>query len=162
MVSSWPAFFTRYSRRKRLVRKTHIHHRGGWPSAAARLIKRPSPSTNTLRPSLQGIFLDEVARRAACLWRSSQAQEINFHVEVAGIGDDRAVLHLVEMFLADDMNVAGHGDENIADRARLRAIGITSKPSITASKAFMGSISVTMTSAPRPLARMATPRPHQP
>jgi len=42
------------------------------------------------------------------------------------------------------------------------AIGITRNPSITASIPFVGSISVMMTSAPCPLARIATPRPHQP
>ena len=42
------------------------------------------------------------------------------------------------------------------------AIGITWKPSITASSAFIASTSVTTTCAPRPLARIATPRPHQP
>ena len=41
-------------------------------------------------------------------------------------------------------------------------IGITSKPSMTASMALTGLISVTITRAPRPLARMATPLPHQP
>ena len=41
-------------------------------------------------------------------------------------------------------------------------IGMTRKPSMTASSAFIGSISVTITSAPRPFARMAMPRLHQP
>ena len=41
-------------------------------------------------------------------------------------------------------------------------MGMTEKPSMTASIARMGSTSVTMTLAPRPLARMATPLPHQP
>ena len=41
-------------------------------------------------------------------------------------------------------------------------IGITSKPSITASIALIGSISVTITRAPRPFARIAVPLPHQP
>ena len=40
--------------------------------------------------------------------------------------------------------------------------GITSKPSITASRAFSGSTSHTITWAPWPLARIATPLPHQP
>ena len=39
---------------------------------------------------------------------------------------------------------------------------MTLNPSITASIALTGSISVTMTSAPRPLALIATPFPHQP
>ncbi len=42
------------------------------------------------------------------------------------------------------------------------AIGITRKPSMTASSAGSGSTSVTMTCAPMPRAREATPRPHQP
>ena len=42
------------------------------------------------------------------------------------------------------------------------AIGITSKPSIAASSARSGSTSVTITCAPIPFARNATPRPHQP
>ena len=46
--------------------------------------------------------------------------------------------------------------------AAASAIGMTRKPSMTASSAFSGSTSVTMTLAPRPLARMAMPRPHQP
>ena len=41
-------------------------------------------------------------------------------------------------------------------------MGITSKPSITASIALTGLISVTITLAPRPFALMATPLPHQP
>ena len=42
------------------------------------------------------------------------------------------------------------------------AMGMTRKPSITASRARTGFTSVTMTCAPMPRARMATPRPHQP
>ena len=42
------------------------------------------------------------------------------------------------------------------------AIGSTSKPSIAASSARIGSTSVTITCAPIPLARDATPRPTQP
>ena len=42
------------------------------------------------------------------------------------------------------------------------SMGMTSKPSIFASIALIGSTSVTMTFAPSPLARMAMPLPHQP
>ena len=41
-------------------------------------------------------------------------------------------------------------------------IGMTIQPSIAASSALTGSISVTTIRAPRPWARIATPRPHQP
>ena len=42
------------------------------------------------------------------------------------------------------------------------AMGITVKPSITASRAGSGSTSVTITRAPIPRARIDSPRPHQP
>ena len=42
------------------------------------------------------------------------------------------------------------------------AIVITRKPSIAASRAGTGAISVTITCAPIPRARWARPRPHQP
>jgi hypothetical protein len=41
-------------------------------------------------------------------------------------------------------------------------IGITRNPSMAASSALVGSISVTMTFAPMPRLRIATPLPHQP
>ena len=48
------------------------------------------------------------------------------------------------------------------EAAKIGDIFITMKPSITASIAFIGSTSVMTTFAPMPLARIATPRPHQP
>ena len=41
-------------------------------------------------------------------------------------------------------------------------MGMIRKPSMVASRALKGSISVMMTLAPIPLARMAVPLPHQP
>ena len=51
---------------------------------------------------------------------------------------------------------------NRSPRGAASAIDTTWKPSIAASRARTGLISVTSTVAPRPLARLATPRPHQP
>ncbi len=51
---------------------------------------------------------------------------------------------------------------NTSPRFTASGAGMTWKPSITASSAGKGSISVTMTCAPNPRAREATPRPHQP
>ena len=42
------------------------------------------------------------------------------------------------------------------------SMGMTRKFSMVASRALKGSTSVTITSAPMPLARMAMPLPHQP
>ena len=72
-----------------------------------------------------------------------------------------AVFHSFEVTWVDGL-VAGDGDEDVAD---LRGFVHGHHPEAvdgTASRALVGLISVTITSAPCPLARMATPRPHQP
>ena len=51
---------------------------------------------------------------------------------------------------------------NTSPSGAASAIGITRKPSICASSALTGSISVTITLEPAPLSRLATPRPHHP
>src|SRR6202171_3446869 len=52
--------------------------------------------------------------------------------------------------------------QNTSPSLAASVIDITRKPSITASSALVGSTSVTITSAPAPRARLASPRPHQP
>ncbi len=52
--------------------------------------------------------------------------------------------------------------QNTSPSLAASVIDITRKPSMTASSAFVGSTSVTITSAPAPRARLANPRPHQP
>ena len=44
-----------------------------------------------------------------------QRGNIDFHVEVAGIANHRAILHFFEVFVRDDGLVAGDGDEDFAD-----------------------------------------------
>ena len=44
-----------------------------------------------------------------------QDVEIELVVEVARVADDRAVLHDLEVLVADDVIVAGHRDEDVAD-----------------------------------------------
>ena len=51
---------------------------------------------------------------------------------------------------------------NTSPSSAASAMGMTRKPSIAASSARIGSISVTITCAPIPWARVATPRPHMP
>ena len=90
-----------------------------------------------------------------------QRRQLEFHVEVAAVADDRAVLHGREMLAADDAGVAGDGDEDVADRGRLghRHDGET------VHRRFQGPDRIDLGDdhlAPRPRARRATPLPHQP
>jgi len=74
---------------QRLVGKTHVHHAGGCPSAAARLISRPSPAGIISCRSSAYI----ARRRADCLFlfgKTFQRRDIDFHVEMAAVGHDCA------------------------------------------------------------------------
>ena len=62
---------------------------------------------------------------------------------------------------ANDGLVSGDGDENVADLRSLRH-GHHAESVHDGFDALVGLISVTITSAPWPFARMATPLPHQP
>src|SRR5687768_2129612 len=44
--------------------------------------------------------------------------EIELDVEVSGVADHRAILHAAEMLLANHMDVAGEGAEDVTDRNR--------------------------------------------
>ena len=67
----------------------------------------------------------------------------------------------VEVLGSQHVRHAGDGDEDVPAAAASKA-GITAKPSIRASRARSGSTSQTITDAPNPAARNATPRPVQP
>ena len=48
-----------------------------------------------------------------------QGGDVDFDVEVARVGDDGAVFHNAEVLGADDVFVAGEGDEEVADSGGL-------------------------------------------
>src|ERR1051326_9116692 len=62
-----------------------------------------------------GVFIHEFARLALPGGHLFQRRNVDFHVEVAGVGDDSAILHQVKVLAADDVFIAGDGDENVAD-----------------------------------------------
>ena len=87
---------------------------GGWPSAAARLMRRPSPRRLILRPSFSE-------------YSSTNSRVVRFDEDILssagmsistlkwpGVGNDGAVLHDFEMFFGEDVLVAGDGAENVA------------------------------------------------
>jgi hypothetical protein len=90
-----------------------------------------------------------------------QRGDLNLVVEMADIADDRHVLHLAHMLDADDVLVAGGGDEDVGV-CRLSSSSTTSNPSIAACSAQIGSASVTFTRAPAPASDAAEPLPTSP
>ena len=75
-----------------------------------------------------------------------QLVDLDFVVEMADVANDGLVFHLGHMFDGDDVAVTGGRNENVALTAS--SIVVTSKPSMAACRAQIGSISVIRTRAP--------------
>jgi hypothetical protein len=89
-----------------------------------------------------------------------QPGNVDLVVEVADVADDRHVLHLAHVLEADDVAVAGGGDEDVGVDTTSSS-RTTSKPSMAACRAQIGSASVTLTRAPAPAARRPSPCRHR-
>src|SRR5208283_1278943 len=61
------------------------------------------------------ILVDEGTRGALRRRHLFQSGDVDFDVEVAGVGNDGAVLHQVEVFFGEHALVAGHGAEYVAE-----------------------------------------------
>ena len=86
---------------------------------------------------------------------------VDFDIEVTGIGQDDTVFHVLHVFAADDVFVAGQGDEDIADFGSF-GHGHDFK---TVKDGFDGFNRVDFGDddvSTEPLARIAQPLPHQP
>src|SRR5437016_1530656 len=66
----------------------------------------------------QRVLFDEVAGGAFRRRHLFQRGDIDLHVEVSGVGDDRAVLHNVIVFFSKHALVSGDGAEDIANLRR--------------------------------------------
>src|SRR6185312_14348368 len=154
-------FSTRYSAASDWFAKLMSMTLAGWPSAAARLIKRPSPSRKTWLP------------RTTYSWTNCRTSRDLPPESFSSAGMSTSTLKWPELqttapsFIAVKCSalmtlVLPVSVQKMSPIGAASAIVITRKPSMVASSALSGSISVTMTLAPCPRARMATPRPHQP
>src|SRR6202162_4262847 len=127
----------------------------GWPSAAARLIRRPSPSRLMRRPSFivysstkvrvvrleDDSFSSDGMSISTLKWPEFETMAPSFII---------AKCCLARTFLLP-VTV-----QKTAPILAASSMLITRNPSITASRAFVGSISVMITSAPAPRARRQT------
>src|SRR5271165_3920197 len=124
----------------------------GCPSAAARLISRPSPSRLILRPSFKE-------------YSSTKARVVRFDDDIfssAGISISTLKWPEFEMiapsFISSKCSLVSTlllpvTVQKTSPSFAASVIDITRKPSITASRALVGSTSVMITSAPLPRAR---------
>src|SRR5450759_28576 len=104
---------------ERLVREAHVHDRGGVALGGAE-VHEPAlgDQVDLLRPEVE--LLDVLADLAhVALGERPEGLEVQLRVEVAAVGHDRAVGHRHEMLAAEDIHVAGRGDEQFAPRGGL-------------------------------------------
>ena len=67
----------------------------------------------------EDVALDVMARLVVLRGHFAQRRHIDLHIEVAGIGEDRAVLHHGEVTCGDHIVAARDGNENVAALGRL-------------------------------------------
>jgi lipopolysaccharide export system permease protein len=151
----------RYSQHRAWLAKLMSMTDAGWPSAAERFIKRPSPrrlmrfpplTTNVSTDSRGFLTSVDISLRACLSISTSKCPEFATTAPSFIASKCRAVMTRMSPVSVTKMSPIGAAS----------SMGITRKPSIVASSAFSASTSVTTTDAPSPLARNASPLPHQP
>ena len=121
--SSVPASRTSVLDAQRLQREGDVHHRGRMAlgggqvddAAVGQQVEAPAVGEAVLaRPG-------DAPRGRRRLGQLGQLGEVELDVEVAGVGQQRAVLHPLEVLAAQDPARAGDGDEQVARARRPRA-----------------------------------------
>src|SRR5712692_2304380 len=99
---------------ERLVGKAHIHYRCGVPLGSGKIDKASFGEQIDLAAVLHLIFVHHRAHFALTAGHLFERRNVDFHVEVAGVANNRSTLHLFEMLAADYALVSRHGDVNVA------------------------------------------------
>ena len=104
---------------ERLQGEGHVHDRRRMALAGREVDDAPG-GQQVQAPPAEVVLLDERQDVADVDRDRAQGVEVDLHVEVPGVGQDRAVLHALEVLAAQDRARAGDGDEDVAARRRLQ------------------------------------------
>ncbi len=99
---------------KRLVGEAHVHDRSGMSFGSGKIDEAPFSKQVHLAAILHFIFIDERANFLLPAGQLLKRWNVDLHVEVAGVANNRSALHLFEMLAADHALVSRHGDVNVA------------------------------------------------
>ena len=100
---------------ERLVGEAHVHDRRR-VTLGRRQVDQPAFGQQVDAAAVgHGVLLDELAHRALLHRELLERRDVDLDVEVAGVGDDGAVLHGLEVLAAQHVDVAGGGDEELGD-----------------------------------------------
>ena len=97
-----------------LVGEAHVHYRSGMSLGGRQINKTSFCEQVNFAAIPQLIFVHERAHFALAAGHLFQRGDVNLHVEVAGVANNRPALHLFEMLAADHALVSRHGNVNVA------------------------------------------------
>src|SRR6266851_1279952 len=99
---------------KRLVGEAHVHYGSGMSFGGGKIDEAAFGEQVNLAAVLQLIFIHHGADFALATGHLFQRRDVDLHVEVAGVANNRSALHFFEVLAADDALVSRHGDVNVA------------------------------------------------
>ena len=104
-----------------LQREGHVHHRRR-VSLGGGQVDHPATREQVEPPAVGELVLIDEGAHPACGAGGDRTQlvEIELDVEVAGVGQQRAVLHALEMLAPEDPSGTGHGDKDVPSLGRLQ------------------------------------------
>src|SRR2546427_9308945 len=115
LVLQRPAVLDQVLDRQRLVGEAYVHD-AGRVALGQRQVHEPAFAQQVDPPAVrQEELLYALADHLASAGEPLQRWDVDLHIEVAGVAHDGAVLHDREMLLADHLQIAGDGDEEVAD-----------------------------------------------
>ena len=101
--------------REGLVRERHVHHERRVPLRGGE-IDEPSVGDEVQPASVgEGEFLHELPRTPRLDRHLPQRRNLDLDIEVTRVGENRAVLHALQVLACDHVLVAGGGAEHVAD-----------------------------------------------
>src|SRR5713101_6493436 len=97
-----------------LVGETHVHHGSGMAFGGGKVNETSFGEQVDLAAVLHLIFVHHWAHFTLTAGQLLQRWNVDLHVEMARVADNRSALHFLEMLSADDALVSGHRDVNVA------------------------------------------------
>src|SRR5438270_374568 len=92
----------------------------GWPSVTLSLVKNDCCASMNVVPDIYSVpSSHEFAHLAALPGQLLQRLEVDLHVEMARVGDQRALRHDLHVLQIDAVHVSRDGDEDVAFFRRL-------------------------------------------
>ncbi len=101
--------------RECLVREGHVHHERRMALGGGEIDEPPVGNQVEAPPVGERELLDELPRLPRLDGHVAQRRDLDLDVEVAGVGEDRAVFHPLHVLARDHVLVAGRRAEEVSD-----------------------------------------------